>query len=213
MTLAELWRARVALYCRLGTLIAAPGQGDQSTIAAVRVRRGDGLRGSKTRVCGRRPRDLHALRRRVPFARWGRARRVRRSRRHGGETPRRWKPAQGPGVRLNLAWIRSAALAPEQTQLKKRRDGVRPIVVALVDDLGVAHAPFASGRAFLAEHGYGAVDVLCHDGDGALHVVEALELMPFGRRLHGRSTRPSQEPDACMGPSFRPVSPNNGHAP
>ena len=27
----------------------------------------------------------------------------------------------------------------------------------------------------LAEHGYGAVDVLCHDGDGALHVVEALE--------------------------------------
>ena len=90
---------------------------------------------------------------------------------------------------------------------------VRPIVVALVDDLGVAHAPFASGRAFLAEHGYGAVDVLCHDGDGALHVVEALELMPFVPDFtdHFRETIP-KSPTRSMA-KFRPVSPNNGHAP
>jgi cytidine deaminase len=104
-------------------------------------------------------------------------------------------------------------LAPELA--KKRRDGVRPIVVALVDDLGVAHAPFASGRAFLAEHGYGAVDVLCHDSEGALHVVEALELMPFVPDFtdHFRETIPKSPTRSMDRKSFRPVSPNNGHAP
>ena len=89
---------------------------------------------------------------------------------------------------------------------------MRPIVVALVDDLGVAHAPFASGRAFLAEHGYGAVDVLCHDGDGALHVVEALELMPFVPDFtdHFRETIP-KSPTRSMdrSKSFSAASPSN----
>ena len=100
-------------------------------------------------------------------------------------------------------------LAPELA--RKRRDGVRPIVVALVDDLGVAHAPFASGRAFLAEHGYGAVDVLCHDGDGALHVVEALELMPFVPDFtdHFRETIPKSPTRSMDRMSFSAASPSN----
>ena len=70
------------------------------------------------------------------------------------------------------------------------------------------------GRARrLAEHGYAAVDVLCHDGDGALHVVEALELMPFVPDFtdHFRETIPKNPTRSMM--SFRPVSPNNGRAP
>ena len=83
-----------------------------------------------------------------------------------------------------------------------------------VDDLGVAHAPFASGRAFLAEHGYGAVDVLCHDSEGSLSVVEALELMPFVPDFtdHFRETIP-KSPTRSMCKSFRPASPTTGPAP
>ena len=78
-------------------------------------------------------------------------------------TTARWRRQSSarPGVRLLAGSGRPAC--PELA--KKRRDGARPIVVALVGDLGVAHTPFASGRAFLAEHG-AAVDVLCHDSEG-----------------------------------------------
>mmetsp|Transcript_27077 Transcript_27077/g.32868 ORF Transcript_27077/g.32868 Transcript_27077/m.32868 type:complete len:316 (+) Transcript_27077:132-1079(+) len=38
----------------------------------------------------------------------------------------------------------------------------KPKILAQVDESGVAHAPFAPGRAFLDEHGYGDCLVLCH---------------------------------------------------
>ena len=65
----------------------------------------------------------------------------------------------------------------------------------------------------LAEHGYGAVDVLCHDGDGALHVVEALELMPFVPDFtdHFRETIPKSPTRSMDRKSFSAAS--NGHAP
>lgn len=102
-------------------------------------------------------------------------------------------------------------LAPQLTE--KRRDSVRPVVIALVDDLGVAHAPFAAGRAFLAEHGFGAVDVLCHDTEGSLHVVAALSLMPFVPDFtdHLRETIP-KSPTRSTGRKPPPASPTNGHA-
>jgi cytidine deaminase len=53
-----------------------------------------------------------------------------------------------------------------------------PAVLCMADQLGVCHAPFAAGRAFLAEHGWGAVTVLVQDEYGALHQPTAEELMP-----------------------------------
>ena len=63
----------------------------------------------------------------------------------------------------------------------------------------------------LAEHGYAAVDVLCHDGDGALHVVEALELMPFVPDFtdHFRETIPKSPTRSMDRKSFSAASPSN----
>ena len=54
----------------------------------------------------------------------------------------------------------------------------KPLVIALADQFGVCHAPFAPARAYLAEHGHGAVRVLTHDENGVLHAPTATELMP-----------------------------------
>jgi hypothetical protein len=53
-----------------------------------------------------------------------------------------------------------------------------PVLVCMADGFGVCHAPSAAGRAFLAEHGYGACRVLAHDETGRLHTPTADELMP-----------------------------------
>ena len=51
-------------------------------------------------------------------------------------------------------------------------------MLCMCDQFGVCHAPFALGRAYLVEHGWGAVTVLCHDRDGVLHTPTAADLMP-----------------------------------
>ena len=56
--------------------------------------------------------------------------------------------------------------------------GMRPKVLCMADQYGVCHAPFATARAFLTEHGYGDVSVLLHDNDGVLHTVQAEDLLP-----------------------------------
>ena len=53
-----------------------------------------------------------------------------------------------------------------------------PAALALVDQLGVAHAPFAAGRAFLCEHGHGDVEVVFHDDQGAIGTCPASDLAP-----------------------------------
>jgi cytidine deaminase len=64
----------------------------------------------------------------------------------------------------------------------KVKAGVRPTVVALVDQWGVAHAPFAPGRAYLSEYGCGDVQVVVHDfagpGGGTLSTPLAATLAP-----------------------------------
>lgn len=52
------------------------------------------------------------------------------------------------------------------------------IAVAMVDQWGVAHAPFASARALLAEHGHGRVNVLMHTKEGVATRCKAEELTP-----------------------------------
>ena len=53
-----------------------------------------------------------------------------------------------------------------------------PVALALVDQLGVAHAPFAAGRAFLCEHGHGSVEVVFHDDRGGIGTCPASDLAP-----------------------------------
>ena len=52
------------------------------------------------------------------------------------------------------------------------------MALAMADQHGVCHAPFAPARAYLAEHGLGHVPVLLHDESGALRTVPAEELLP-----------------------------------
>jgi hypothetical protein len=38
----------------------------------------------------------------------------------------------------------------------------KPVLIAMCDQFGIAHAPFAQGRSFLTERGYGDCKVLIH---------------------------------------------------
>lgn len=67
-------------------------------------------------------------------------------------------------------------LAPAIETARKR--GVPPVMLCMADHHGVLHAPFATARAYLCEHGLGDVAVALHDEHGALHVVRASELLP-----------------------------------
>jgi cytidine deaminase len=53
-----------------------------------------------------------------------------------------------------------------------------PQMLVMVDQFGVAHAPFASARALLIEHGFGGVQVMIHDQSGAFVHVLAKHLAP-----------------------------------
>jgi cytidine deaminase len=55
---------------------------------------------------------------------------------------------------------------------------VRPECLVMVDQWGVAHAPFASARAILTEYGYGDVDILVHDSGTKAAVCKAIDLCP-----------------------------------
>ena len=52
-------------------------------------------------------------------------------------------------------------------------------MIAMVDQFGVAHAPFAQARCLLTEYGYGAVKVLVHNAtNGELEAHEVSGLVP-----------------------------------
>lgn len=55
---------------------------------------------------------------------------------------------------------------------------VKPVVLVMCDQFGVAHAPFAQARALLYEHGYRYVKILVHDKEGALNAFSVDELVP-----------------------------------
>jgi len=54
----------------------------------------------------------------------------------------------------------------------------RPECLVMLDQWGVAHAPFASARAILSEYGYGDLQILVHDEEGAARVCTAGSLCP-----------------------------------
>eukprot|EP01035_Chromulina_nebulosa_P019885 gene19885-25840_t len=54
----------------------------------------------------------------------------------------------------------------------------KPVYLLMIDQFGVAHAPFAQARALLSEHGYGDIITIVHDEDGKLHNVKISDLAP-----------------------------------
>jgi hypothetical protein len=56
---------------------------------------------------------------------------------------------------------------------------VAPTLLLLIDQHGLAHAPFAQARALLTEHGYGDLSIIVHDCESLQPVlVRAAELTP-----------------------------------
>jgi len=62
--------------------------------------------------------------------------------------------------------------------IEERADASKPAIVCMADQHGVCHAPCATARAYLTEHGCGKVRVLLHDESGELRAVSAEELLP-----------------------------------
>lgn len=92
---------------------------------------------------------------------------------------RQWKALEY-GASLDPIGLLAPVLESE------RRNGNPALIVAMVDDFGIAHAPFARGRALLVEHGFAQVAVICHRvslqrGDLSAEpvMVPASELTPF----------------------------------
>ena len=48
----------------------------------------------------------------------------------------------------------------------------------MVDQWGVAHAPFAQARALLVEHGHKSINIMVHNEQGEADVVTAETLAP-----------------------------------
>lgn len=52
---------------------------------------------------------------------------------------------------------------------------VKPVMLAMVDQFGVAHGPFAAARSLLSEHGYGYIEVLMHDSSSGEFVMATVD--------------------------------------
>jgi cytidine deaminase len=59
----------------------------------------------------------------------------------------------------------------------KAEPAARPVMIAMVDQFGVAHAPFAQARCLLTEHDYNYVKVVVHETGGKLVVIDAQKLV------------------------------------
>jgi hypothetical protein len=73
----------------------------------------------------------------------------------------------------------------EQTTESGERDDavdgpgkVVPMVLLMLDQFGVCHAPYAQARSILTEHAYGAVLCIVHDTFGQVATHEAASLVP-----------------------------------
>ena len=63
---------------------------------------------------------------------------------------------------------------------------IKPMLLVQADQFGIAHAPFAKGRAFLTEHGHGDCSVLIHNNDCFDFIeVKAHELVPSAPNMEG----------------------------
>lgn len=61
-----------------------------------------------------------------------------------------------------------------------------PVLIIMIDQYGIAHAPFAQARALLSEHGYGEVKVIVHNAVSRMPevtTITALTPQPVGGKL------------------------------
>jgi hypothetical protein len=67
-------------------------------------------------------------------------------------------------VRCTLDAIGQLASAINKKYLKADADApvIKPVLIVQCDQFGIAHAPFAQGRSFLTERGFGDCKVLIH---------------------------------------------------
>jgi cytidine deaminase len=73
---------------------------------------------------------------------------------------------------------RTGAAGGAAAMAAQYRSAAAPVCLAMVDQFGVAHAPFAPARALLVEHGFEDCSVLYHSDSGALLRLSASELAP-----------------------------------
>jgi cytidine deaminase len=61
----------------------------------------------------------------------------------------------------------------------KCNSSIKPVSLVQIDQFGIMHAPFASARAFLVEHGFSDLTVMIHDREGKIHTPRLIDLVPF----------------------------------
>ena len=84
---------------------------------------------------------------------------------------------QKKGIEYGCTLDAVAQLAPKLEDAREEQKLV-PKVLVHVDQFGVLHAPFARGRAFLAEHGFADVQVLVTHAEGGVIRTTVDELVP-----------------------------------
>lgn len=63
-------------------------------------------------------------------------------------------------------------------QQRKFNHPHKAIMIGLVDQFGVFHAPFAQARSLLTEHHYGDLKLVVHDNEGKIVITEVNKLLP-----------------------------------
>ena len=66
------------------------------------------------------------------------------------------------GCTLDAVGQLASIIDKKALQLDEDTPGIRPILLVQCDQFGIAHPPFAQGRAFLTERGYGDCKILLH---------------------------------------------------
>lgn len=66
------------------------------------------------------------------------------------------------GCTLDAVGQLASAIDKKAIRVVEEEDPCRPVLLVQCDQFGIAHAPFAQGRAFLSERGYGDCKVLIH---------------------------------------------------
>jgi hypothetical protein len=70
---------------------------------------------------------------------------------------------------------------------EKSEENVIPLMIVMIDQFSVCHAPFAAARTLLVELGFGEVNVLLHNSDGELVIVKVKDLYPVTTGLVGNN--------------------------
>jgi hypothetical protein len=66
------------------------------------------------------------------------------------------------GCTLDAVGQLASVIDRKALQIDEEKPSIRPILLVQCDQFGIAHPPFAQGRAFLTERGYGDCKVLLH---------------------------------------------------